>query len=59
MIMTRIIHFDLEYLFLKARDFSLMIQSVGMVAAASSIILTKTQVEWLCIKYTIIGQSLE
>ena len=38
-----------------ARDFSLMIQSVGMVAAAASILLTRTQIEWKCIKWVSFG----
>lgn len=38
-----------------ARDFSLMIQSVGMVAAAALIIVARIPVEWRAIKYSGLG----
>ncbi|BBM82138.1 sulfite exporter TauE/SafE family protein [Candidatus Uabimicrobium amorphum] len=38
-----------------ARDFSLMIQSIGMSAAALFIVVTRTPMEWRAIKYTSLG----
>ena len=40
-----------------ARDFSYMIQSVGMTAAAFTILWMKVQVEWKSIIYCTIGNA--